>query len=71
MISIVPFFVYKTSMAPLAEMNSNGKGLDEGTGVHRMRTLLSKQLFIFILLIIMKFRFEFSSKSPMFLIGSY
>ena len=29
MISIVPFFVYKTSMVPFAEMNSNGKGLDE------------------------------------------
>ncbi|KAG4991509.1 hypothetical protein JHK82_025024 [Glycine max] len=28
------------------EMNSNGKGLDEGTGVHRMMTLQSKQLVI-------------------------
>ena len=39
-------------MVPFAEMNSNGKGLDEGTGVHRMMTLQSKQLFIFIILIL-------------------
>jgi len=42
MMSIVPFFVYIISMVPFAEMNSNGKGLDVVTGVHRMMTLLSK-----------------------------